>query len=445
MSTSIRDLLAQVEWNLNNQAAPSPQTATEAIETLRPIGRGVALLADVRLPRERQSAMRQLATHCETASDAWPPPHGRNAQLIGAAADIIGRLAPTMSAQENWAATCSLTHLAIIAARAGRVFPPHNTSPVLQDVHAAAAVLEQATATDIPTVAGQKVLDRLIPNPSITAEAGIVAAAEAAPTLVAAVHATVARSGLTLAEFLTCTLAAELSARHGQLVAEAVRGPAEDTQPWHATADAWKALRVHCRPFDDGTKKTKPDHSEVIEVAERLIDSLRREFGRPSDASPDALRRRDDLPELATHIRAVANQLPDLAVHLERARKRWLEEHRMAAPERKLASFEHRPPGRTPTANRIVLVGKTDLTDLATAVADARHLSVALAYQLDRGSDRVGRQPQPAIAAAHGAMTSNARSLGQRANRAQRAATANQTPTWAIPTQRAAPPRRSAR
>jgi hypothetical protein len=136
-------------------------------------------------------------------------------------------------------------------------------------------------------------------------------------------------------------------------------------------------------------------------------------------------------------LRAVVNQLPELARLLERATESWTRNQSVHAPQRRLARCEqdHVTLATGGGAGRVVAVQPGDLADTISALRDAERLSTSLSAELDRTSDVYGHQPQPYLAAAHRAATAESTPLARarRAQTATRRAGATQPSDWTLP------------
>lgn len=432
MTTSIRDLLAAACREMTN-TQPTAETAAAAAAAIQHCGRIAARLADV-LDRESptQQAITALSTACAATAATWPSADARVAALVGVAADVAARDWHGWDHQARWAAGLAFADTARTAAAAAAAFGPYRNVPQLHAVYDAAAMVRRAADADPPAPSGWAVLDRLVPNarPDIAVDPAR-AAADAAAALVAAVHAASARNTLCVAETIGCTAAAELAARHSATLTAILCGRANVPAAATAAADGWRVVRQALGPFDDGTKRAPPHSLDVLTWATELHRTLHQHLGPASPEAVEAMRKRNDLPQLATALRVVANQLPDLARHLDRSVTRWAIEGRLLAPERLLPRYEKRNLVALPGARRVVVATASDVAPVRTALRDAKLLSVSLAAELDRSTGRIGRQPQPYVAAAHAAtIPGAAASLRRSAARASLRCGAEATPTW---------------
>ena len=430
MTASINGLLAQAQRHLEPPA--DQRTAAIAITAIGHCGRALHELdldgiASPTGTPEAAAAVARLATVCRAAAAAWPATSGRTETLTGAAADIIARRSPQLDPGQRWATAIAVSETTLRCTEFARTFAPYQSLPALVAVHAAVGAVEQAAALEPPARLARAVLDHPIPVAAISpGMSPLAAAAAAAPALTAAVHAAVARSALTISELLACAAAAETAAQHATHLAQTLAAPGQPKRTVTAAGYSWRAVQHACAPFDDGTK-ARPEPSPVIAWADRLVQALHDEFGPPTQRgtlAPAA----PELARLATGIRAIANQLPEMASYLQRAAATWGSGPHLLARERNLPSYEERP--ARSAGERVVFASRDDLDDLQITLTDAAHLSVALARELHRTSGTVGRQVQPHLAATFTTAIDNDTNpitLGRRAIRSERNATANAT------------------
>lgn len=431
MTTTIRELLETVAHELSH-TAHGPNLPPAAAATLGHCARALTELSYEGVPgfgaRRMHTTVNELAAACQHAATLWPNDRGRPEALAGATADAVARIAASLTPGERWALAVSITDITRSCLDHVRSFPPCRHVPELLAVDQAAAALGQAAAQYPPTDLGRVVLDRSVPSPRpLESKYGVSAAADAAPALAAAVHAQVARGALTLAEQLATVAAAETAAQHAVALARTDTA----TNPkaaWTTTPAGWYAVHLACAPFDDGTKARPTSISEVIVWAASLEANLHDHAEDPSRS--------------ATALRGIANQLPEIAQHLERAVDRWARTNHLLARERRLASYEDHNLDAGVASDRVTFARGSDLDDLAAAIRDAAELTRNLASELDRTSDRLGRQPHPSLAISH--ITANRvagdRVLHIRAERARNraAATAGSRP-WSFAPRRPRP------
>jgi hypothetical protein len=407
VATSIRDLLEQLHQR-TTRTAGSVDTghADDALVAAETLGRVLAWLAadgvhpDPNHPRSRYvqdlaDVVRHISSHTSTDNKV------RLADLAGAAADLAALSRDQFGAAERWSAATAVAEAiqhCIDYARPGT--SPHQ-APIYQRIHAAAATLAQQAAADPPDPLRRTMLDTsAIPPPG---RHGLAGTADAAPRLVAAIRRAQRRGGLTLADGLAAIAAAHTAAHYAQLIAaasqttETDRHPAEDTEPWRETARAWQQTHRTLNTFDDGTRTRHTASTAIAAAALELHHGLRHHVG--ADTTPEQLRLRTDLPDLATALRQIANHLPPLAETLAHAVNHWGHTGQLVALATNLPHS-----GRsldTYLRRRIVTTDINDLKPTRTALRRAHTLSMHLAGELDRSTKQIGSQPQPHLATSH--------------------------------------------
>jgi hypothetical protein len=406
MATSIRDLLEHLHQRTTRTADPfETGQADDALAAAETLGRVLAWLAadgvhpDPDHPRSRfvrdlSDSVRHISSHTPTDNKV------RLADLAGAAADLAALSRDQFGAAERWSAATAVAEAIQHCVDYARPGTSPRQPPIYHRIHAAAATVGQQAAADPPDPLRRTLLDTpAIPPPGRHDLAGT---ADAAPRLVAAIRHAQRHEGLTLADGLAAIAAAHTAAHCAQLVAAAAqttetdRHPAEDTEPWRQTARAWQQAHRTLNPFDDGTR-TRHTASTAIAAALELHHGLRYHAG--VDTTPERLRHRTDLPDLATALRQIANHLPPLAETLALAVNHWGHTGQLVA----LASnLPHS--GRsldTYLRRRIVTTDINDLKTTRAALHRAHTLSMHLAGELDRSTERIGSQPQPHLATTH--------------------------------------------
>jgi hypothetical protein len=413
LSATIRDLLLEAQAALQLMPASGGASAQGAAA----IGHCGRALAQLGLEhesgyRDMGQAVTQLIGSCSVAQATWRGAGGRAEALAGSAVDVIARMSPALSAPERWAVAVAVAKVARSLSERARQFPSYEAIPQLVAVTEASATVQQLAMTYPPTQFGRMVLDRAVPSVRPSAMVTpIEAAVDAASALVAAVQIRVARRDLTISELLACTTVAEIAARHATSLAAVARGSDRPEPPWAAAPAAWRAVQIACAPFDDGTKARPTADSRVFAWARQLDQALHATFGPARSAGVEALRARADLADLATGMRAIANQAPDLAHDLGRSATWWANGGQELARERRLASYEDRNTNAAFATNRVIIARGLDLADLAQTLVDAQRLGMSLAHELDRSSSALGHQTHPSLAAAHTARSSRAGDL----------------------------------
>jgi hypothetical protein len=250
----------------------------------------------------------------------------------------------------------------------------------LEAARTAAVACERRAALLPVEAADRTALDRLVPGRHLTSTANerIIDAA-------AALHHGITGRGyyprLCMAELLITVNAAHLATAHA---AHELPAPA----PGVAAPVAWRAARVECSGFDDGTKLRPPESSAVAAAAARLGRSLLERFGSVPDQPSTAgiASARLDTDALAS-LHTVIQLLPDIAAHLEHATWAWSVQRTLWAPERRLLSFEDR--NDIPTrGDRIAQADREDLDRLRHSLTLSGSLTTALAGDLGMAVER---------------------------------------------------------
>ncbi len=437
MSGTVRGLFNEAQANLQRQPADAEASA-QAAAVIRHCGRALAELEfGLSLEpgyRPMAHAITQLVEPCRVAGATWPGVSGRAEALTGAAADVLAHGAPTMSVAQRWAGAVAVARMARWGADRARQFPPYVAVPQLLAVADAAIDLQQLAMLYPPSGSDRSLLDRAVPvvRPSPGA-APAQAAEDAVSALAAAVHARVARRELSMGETLACAAVLEIACGHAISVATRADSAVSADAPWRAAAEAWRAAQRACAPFDDGSKAVPPAGSPVIVWAARLERALTAAFEPP--VGDEQGRPTPGTARLATGVRAVANQVPDIAADLARGTARWSGGY-LLARERNLPSYEDRNFNAAVATDRVVLAGFGDLTELAVALDDARRLGMSLARELDHRTGTLGHQTHPDVAAAHAMRSTRPGDLAVlrvMAERAHRGATAVAgSPQWSF-------------
>jgi len=181
------------------------------------------------------------------------------------------------------------------------------------------------------------VLDR--PVAAVQLDAFLPPAALAARTGVALIdhvrHATASRA-LTISAALAAVAAARYAAAQAVAFADGFTRAHPIREPWRGAPAAWLAVDIAYAPFDDGTKHSRPD-DPVRAGAIRFYSALR-DASLAFAAMPPGIA----LPQQATLLRGLADQLPELAAALIRGTHAWAQTGALLAPERRLRRFEDR-------------------------------------------------------------------------------------------------------
>lgn len=418
MSTSIGDLLSAAEHDLQALDPATTTTSATAIATLAPAARALRELAATHGEWATRRLITTAADQLAATAAAWPPMPARPVALVAAAADSIA-VRPPKTTATTWAlcvAIADLAHTALDTATSFDLIADHD---LLGDARTQVARLHQAAALNPPSARAQLILDELIPHPNgLQSASAFERGAESVVSLMIATRRAATNGRLTLAELLAIAAAAEAAT----LVIADTASPSTGhhaMSPIEATA--WRAAQIACAPFDDGSKRTPPDPSDVLTYA-RLVTRTLGEGAAPTPSSTDC-----------DHLTVIANQLPLLADALTRAVDNWAGQRHIVALERRLPSFEQRNTVATPQANRIVPVTRTDLAELLATLHDTTRFTTRLAARLQEAIPGEHRRPQPRLTAAHSrTATEDQHTLARRESRARRIADRH-AEQWSIP------------
>jgi hypothetical protein len=439
MAVTIAELLEAVRDHLDQRRAAGmdADAAADAAAGLAPVGRALDLLYNFRPyaylgDETRPDEAAALSSACVDAARGWPGQGARVADLLGAAADVIGTHARTFSGEQRWALTEALAVNARRCVDAARQFTPYEQIPQLGAVRTAAVACERRSTVLPASAADRSALDCLVPGRHLTNSANerIVDAA-------AALHHAITGRGyypqLCMAELLITVNAAHLATSHAaHEVPVTVAGAAAPV--------AWRAARVECSGFDDGTKLRPPESSAVAAAAARLGRNLLDQSG-PAAYQPEAPAssgRCLDADGVAT-LQTVIQLLPDISAHLDHATWAWSTERTLWAPERQLLSFENRNDVATP-GDGIGRADREDLDRLRHTLTLSRSLTTALAADLDAAlvpSQRGGHTRLPHMGDKLATATRESRYLSihaQSAHDALRRAHALNAREFAVPT-----------
>jgi hypothetical protein len=184
----------------------------------------------------------------------WPGQGARVADLLGAAAEVIGTHARTFSGEQRWALTEAFAVTARRLVDAAGQFSPYARIPQLDAVRTAAVACERRATLFPSSAVDRTALDCLVPGRRLTSTANerIVDAA-------AALHHAICGRGysprLCMTELLITVNAAHLATAHA---ARELPATAAGT----AAPVAWRAVRVECSGFDDVSKLRPRTHRQ---------------------------------------------------------------------------------------------------------------------------------------------------------------------------------------
>jgi hypothetical protein len=389
MSTSLADLL-----DATDSAVGASSDAGDAARTLliasRVLTRLVADGLDRRVGCERETATKHLISACGAAADIWPASGGRASELLGAVGDTCARLRAELTQCDRWvvalrAATIARRSAGIIAS-AG----PYERARPLRAVRESADTVRRLGTAMPPDPARCTGLVRQVP---------VVAPFEQAPVAVAAesfaqLYDLVLRQGrplLTVRQMVgICRLAEELTFRAQSMTTVLNREAAIGSR----AASAWSQVRTELALFTDGVSEPGLGGDvRLFATAARVHDALARGLGAGAESTA----------EVATHLRVIANQLPQLADALQVEVRRHpslivplgakpLSEYRVGEWLRREA-FLATPADLIPTTSALLRAAKESARFAAGLGQPERALVVSLNRDLAAPSAVHGRYP----------------------------------------------------
>jgi hypothetical protein len=235
-----------------------------------------------------------------------------------------------------------------------------------------AILVQQAAALRPPARADAVLLDRPVPGPSAATS---VDPALVVPDSVGVLLRATARANdpPSVAEVLAYTLAAQALSSTAERLAPAGASAAKRPR----AADAWRAVRVALRPYDDGSRHPHEHTPPGVTAAGRLHALLT--AVEPDPATWTA--------SLRASVAAGAQHLPTLASQLlYRTVRSWVDTGALIAYARDLPPRDERVAAylRGYQSGGLVRVHADDLQPVAGALHNARLLSLAVA---DRAAD----------------------------------------------------------
>jgi hypothetical protein len=444
MAVSIREMLGDVRAHLDAVPIVDAEHAAAAVAGLAPIGRALDRLYGCRphLPYGDEAQPPQaaeLTRACLEAARCWPDGAGRVADLLGVAADTIGRSASSFTHEQRWALTEALAETARRCTDAAHRFQPYAAVPQLAAVRAAAVACERRAAGLPARAADRTALDHLVPASHITGGASdrIV---DAAAALHLAITGRWYYPRLHMADVVITLNAAQLATAHAAAALREATALAEPhpRRPAHspglpglAAPDAWRAARAGCASFDDGTKLRPPDGSPVASAAARLGHALLDHLGPIAEPTT---RTALTEPRTLQALQTVTGLLPEVATGIHRATQLWLANRQLWAPERRLLAYEDRNDVATST-ERAAPADYSDLEPVADTLRNAARLTSSLTSELAQHAPTPARQPY--LSETHTAATVADPFLSLRAQSAHdalRRAHALHPTEWALPT-----------
>jgi hypothetical protein len=376
MATSLGQLLDALADHAR-ACDDGPAVRADAATALGHVGRALAQLRrDGVSPLagdQREQRVAALATACTELAVRAPATEGTLSRLAAAAADTLAVLHPDTTVASRWAAATAVAETVTpLVGVIGEHLPPEPAAEWLAEVGHQAVLVQQAAALQPPTRDDAVVLDRPVPGPAAESSAD---PALVVPDAVGVLLRATARASdpPSVAEVLAYTLAAQTLSSTAERLGPAGASAAERPR----AADAWRAVRVALRPYDDGSRHPHEHTPAGVTAAGRLHAVL-------SAVEPDPA---TWTASLRASVAAGAQHLPGLASQLlYRTVRSWADTGALIAYARDLPPREERVAAylRCYQPGGLVRVHADDLRPVAGALHNARLLSLAVA---DRAAD----------------------------------------------------------
>lgn len=370
MATSLGQLLDALADRART-GDDGPAVRADAATALGHVGRALAQLRrDGVSPiagELREQGVAALATACIELAARAPATEGTLSRLAAAAADILAVLHPDTTVASRWAAATAVAETVTpLVGVIGEHLPPGPAAEWLAEVGHQAVLVQQAAALHPPTRADAVVLDRPVPGPAAESS---VDPAIVVPDAVGVLLRATARASYppSVAEVLAYTLAAQTLSSTAQGLAPADASAAERPR----AADAWRAVRVALRPYDDGSRQPHEHTPPGVTAAGRLHAVLTAE----SDPATWTASLRSAVAAGVQHLPTLASQL------LYRTVRSWADTGALIAYARDLPPREERVAAylRGYQPGGLVRAHADDLRPVAGALHNARLLSLAVA------------------------------------------------------------------
>jgi hypothetical protein len=301
MATSLGQLLDALADHAR-ACDDGPAVRADAATALGHVGRALAQLRrDGVSPLagdQREQRVAALATACTELAVRAPATEGTLSRLAAAAADTLAVLHPDTTVASRWAAATAVAETVTpLVGVIGEHLPPEPAAEWLAEVGHQAVLVQQAAALQPPTRDDAVVLDRPVPGPA--ADPALVV-----PDAVGVLLRATARASdpPSVAEVLAYTLAAQTLSSTAERLGPAGASAAERPR----AADAWRAVRVALRPYDDGSRHPHEHTPAGVTAAGRLHAVL-------SAVEPDPA---TWTASLRASVAAGAQHLPGLASQL---------------------------------------------------------------------------------------------------------------------------------
>src|SRR4051794_33840580 len=371
MATSLGQLLDALADHAR-AGDDGPAVRADAATALGHVGRALAQLRrDGVSPiagDQREQRVAALATACTELATRAPATEGTLSRLAAAAADTLAVLHPDTTVASRWAAATAVAETVTpLVEVIGEHLPPGPATEWLAEVGQQAVLVQQAAALQPPSRADAVVLDRPVPGPAADSSTD---PALVVPDAVGVLLRATARASdpPSVAEVLAFTLAAQTLSATAERLAPADASAAQRPR----AADAWRAVRVALRPYDDGSRHPHEHTPPGVSAAGRLHAVL-------SAAGSDSA---TWTASLRASVAAGAQHLPTLASHLlYRTVRSWADTGALIAYARDLRPREERVAAylRGYQPGGLVRAHADDLRPVVGALHNARLLSLAVA------------------------------------------------------------------
>jgi hypothetical protein len=351
-----------------------PAARADAATALGHVGRAMAHLrrdgVSPHIGDRREQQVAALATACTELAVRAPATESTLTQVAAAAADTVGVLHAQTTVASRWAAATAVaetvTPLAEVIARG---LPAGPAAQWLAEVRHQAVLVQQTAALQPPTRTDAAILDRPVPGPAADRS---VDPATVVPDAVGVLLRATARAidPPAVAEVLAYTIAAQTLSSAAERLGSAGAPAAGQAR----ASDAWRAVRVALRPYDDGSRRHHEHAPPGVTAAGRLHAVL-------SDAGPDpttwTASLRASVAFGAQHLPAFASQL------LYRTVRYWADTGALIGYARDMPPREERVAAylRGYQLGGLIRADAVDLQPVAGALHNARLLSLAVADQ----------------------------------------------------------------
>lgn len=371
MATSLGQLLDALADHARG-LDDSPAVRADAATALGHVGRALTQLrTDGVSPiagDQREQRVHALATACTELAARAPATEGTLSRFAAAAADTLAVLYPDTTVASRWAAATAVAETVIPLAEVLADHLPAGTAlQWLTEAGHQAVLVQQAAALQPPARADAVLLDRPVPDP---AAGTLIDPALVVPDAVGVLLRVTARANdpPSVAEVLAYTLAAQTLSSTAERLGPADAPDADRPK----AADAWRAVRIALRPYDDGSRHPHGHTPAGVTAAGRLHAVLAAVDPDPATWPPSV---RASVTAGAQHLPTLASQL------LYRTLRSWGDTGTLIAYARDVPPREERIAAylRGYQPGGLVRVHADDLQPVAGALHNARLLSLAVA------------------------------------------------------------------